>query len=100
MGIQNAISKVAKRQDLTLEEAEAAMDEIMAGAATPAQVGGYLMALRVKGESIEEITGSAKSMRRAANHPPIAADNLIDTCGTGGDGTGTFNISTTVAFVV
>ncbi|MEP7284898.1 MAG: anthranilate phosphoribosyltransferase [Chloroflexota bacterium] len=100
MSIHDALSKVSRRQDLTEAEAEAAMDEIMTGAATPSQIGGYLMALRVKGETIDEITGSARSMRRAANHPPVAADGLIDTCGTGGDGTGTFNISTTVAFVV
>ncbi len=100
MGIQQAISKISKRQDLTLEEAEAAMDEIMTGAATPAQVGGYLMGLRLKGETIDEITGSARSMRRAANHPPVHIEGLVDTCGTGGDGVGTFNISTTVAFVV
>lgn len=100
MGIQHAISTLSKRLDLTALEAEAAMDEIMTGAATPAQIGGYLMALRLKGETVEEITGSARSMRRAANHPPITRDNLIDTCGTGGDGANTFNISTTVAFVV
>src|SRR5215468_12594742 len=100
MSIQQAISKVSKRHHLTLEEAEAAMDEIMTGAATPAQIGGYLMALRMKGETIDEITGSALSMRRAANHPPVNVAGLIDTCGTGGDGVGTFNISTTVAFVV
>jgi anthranilate phosphoribosyltransferase len=100
MGIQHAISKISKRQDLTFEEAEAAMDEIMTGTATPAQIGGYLMALRLKGETVDEIAGSARSMRRAANHPPVSRDNLIDTCGTGGDGANTFNISTTVAFVV
>jgi len=100
MGIQYAIGKLAKRQDLTQAEAESAMDEIMTGAATPAQVGGYLMALRMKTETVEEIAGSALSMRRAANHPPVHRDNLIDTCGTGGDGANTFNISTTVAFVV
>src|SRR5579859_5196685 len=100
MGIQQAIIKVSKLQHLTLEEAEAAMDEIMTGAATPAQIGGYLIALRLKGETVEEITGSARSMRRAANHPPVKTPGLIDTCGTGGDGVGTFNISTTVAFVV
>src|SRR4051812_45021194 len=100
MGIQEAITKVSKRQDLTQIEAEAAMDDIFSGSATPGQIGGYLMALRVKGETIDEITGSARSMRRVANHPPVAADGLIDTCGTGGDGIGTFNISTTVAFVV
>src|SRR5215470_11935795 len=100
MGIQQAIIKVSKLQHLTLEEAEAAMDEIMTGAATQAQIGGYLMALRLKGETVDEITGSARSMRRAANHPPVEVAGLIDTCGTGGDGVGTFNISTTVAFVV
>src|SRR5215468_3597075 len=100
MSIQQAISKVSKRHHLTLEEAEAAMDEIMTGVATQAQIGGYLMGLRLKGETVEEITGSARSMRRAANHPPVNVDGLIDTCGTGGDGVGTFNISTTVAFVV
>jgi anthranilate phosphoribosyltransferase len=100
MSIQQAIGKVAKGENLTQQEAEAAMDEIFLGNATPAQIGGYLMALRMKGETVEEITGSARSMRRAANHPPVHADDLIDTCGTGGDGSGTFNISTTVAFVV
>src|SRR5688572_17873278 len=100
MGIQDAITKVSKRQDLTQLEAEAAMDDIMGGNATPAQIGGYLMGLRLKGETIDEITGSARSMRRAANHPPVKVDGLVDTCGTGGDGVGTFNISTTVAFVV
>ncbi len=100
MSIQHAISKISKRQDLTQEEAEAAMDEIMGGNATPAQIRGYLMGLRLKGETIDEITGSARSMRRAANHPHVKTLGLIDTCGTGGDGVGTFNISTTVAFVV
>jgi len=100
MGIQHAINKLAQRLDLSEPEAEAAMDEIMSGAATPAQIGGYLMALRFKGETVAEITGSARSMRRAANHPPVNVAGLIDTCGTGGDGANTFNISTTVAFVV
>lgn len=100
MSIQHAIDKLSRRHDLTQAEAEAAMDTIMSGEATPAQIGGYLMAMRLKGETIEEITGSAISMRRAANHPPVHIDGLVDTCGTGGDGAGTFNISTTVAFVV
>jgi anthranilate phosphoribosyltransferase len=99
MSIQNAINKVSRREHLTVAEAEAAMDEIMAGAATPAQIGGYLMGLRIKGETIDEITGSAIAMRRAASKPTVTRSNLIDTCGTGGDGVGTFNISTTVAFV-
>src|SRR6185436_4097434 len=100
MGIQQAIGKISKRQDLTLEEAESAMDEIFSGTATQAQIGAYLMGLRLKGETVDEITGSARGMRRVANHPPVHIDGLVDTCGTGGDGLGTFNISTTVAFVV
>ncbi|HRE48255.1 MAG TPA: anthranilate phosphoribosyltransferase [Aggregatilineales bacterium] len=102
MDIQQAITKLARREHLTDAEAEGAMDMIMSGNATPAQIGGYLMALRLKGETVDEITGSARSMRRAANHPPLAiaeVGKLIDTCGTGGDGTGSFNISTTTAFV-
>src|SRR5258708_36582380 len=93
MSIQHAISKISKRQDLTQEEAEAAMDEIMAGNATPAQIGGYLMGLRLKGETIDEITGSARSMRRAANHPHGKTPGPIDTCGTRGDGRGPCYIS-------
>src|SRR5258708_18209102 len=93
MGIQHAISVVSKRQNLTQEEAEAAMDEIMSGGATPAQIGGYLMALRLKGETIDEITGSARSMRRAANHAAVKTQGITATCGTAGHGLGTFNIS-------
>jgi anthranilate phosphoribosyltransferase len=99
MGIQHAIRKISQQQDLTQEEAEAAMHEIMSGSATPAQVGGYLIGLRLKGETIEEITGSARAMRQFANRAPVQVANAIDTCGTGGDATNTFNISTTVAFV-
>src|SRR5258707_9194334 len=86
MSIQQAISKISKRHHLTQEEAEAAMDEIMAGNATPAQIGGYLMGLRLKGETIDEITGSARSMRPAANHPHVKTPRLIDTYRTAGDG--------------
>jgi len=99
MGIQHAIRKVSQRHDLSYDEAQAAMEEIMTGNATPAQIGGYLLALRLKGETINEITGSAQAMRDVANKAPVQASNVIDTCGTGGDATNTFNISTTVAFV-
>jgi anthranilate phosphoribosyltransferase len=77
------------------------MNQIMAGDATEAQIGAYLMALRMKGETRSEITGSARAMRANATKIPtqIAPDKLLDTCGTGGDNSGTFNISTTVAFV-
>jgi anthranilate phosphoribosyltransferase len=74
----------------------------MAGEATPAQIGAYLTALRMKGETVPEITGSVRAMRRSAVavQPAVSPMDLVDTCGTGGDGAGTFNISTTAAFVV
>jgi anthranilate synthase/phosphoribosyltransferase len=102
MPIKTAISKVMNGESLNAVEAEEVMSQIMAGEATPAQIGGYLMALRVKGETVEEITGSARAMRRSAVRvkPATPPEELVDTCGTGGDGSGTFNISTTAAFVV
>ena len=100
MNIQDAIRKISSQQDLTFDEAQAVMESIMNGEATPAQVGAYLMGLRLKGETIAEIAGSAKSMRAVANDPLVNAANVVDTCGTGGDASNTFNISTTVAFVV
>jgi anthranilate synthase/phosphoribosyltransferase len=100
MGIKEAIGKVMSGEDLTEEEAEAVMGQIMAGEATPAQIGAFLTALRLKGETVEEITGCARAMRRSAIPVRPRRRDLVDTCGTGGDRTGTFNISTTVAFVV
>jgi anthranilate synthase/phosphoribosyltransferase len=102
MPIKTAIGKVMGRESLTVEEAEEVMSQIMGGEATPAQIGAYLMALRMKGETVEEITGSARAMRRSAImvKPATPPEELVDTCGTGGDGVGTFNISTTAAFVV
>ncbi|MBX3057382.1 MAG: anthranilate phosphoribosyltransferase [Anaerolineae bacterium] len=103
MGIREAIAKTINFQDLSLAEAEAAMNDIMNGEATPAQIGCYLTALRMKGETVDEIAGSAKSMRGhvVPVHVPLAAgDMMVDTVGTGGDGKHTFNISTTAAFVV
>jgi len=101
MGIQHAISKLAQREHLTAAESEAAMSAIMRGEATQAQIGGYLMALRLKGETVDEIIGGARAMREAAHKVPVRdTSRLVDTCGTGGDGAHTFNISTTVAFVV
>lgn len=99
MSIQEAIKKLAHHQNLSREEAQAAMQNIMSGQATAAQIGAYLMGLRTKGETVEEITGSAAVMREVAHPAVIESQNVIDTCGTGGDGTNTFNISTTVAFV-
>ncbi len=101
MDIQRAIDILSRFGHLQQEEAEAVMNQIMTGGATPAQVAAYLMALRMKGETQDEIVGSARAMRANAHRVPTttAADTLLDTCGTGGDKSGTFNISTTVAFV-
>lgn len=101
MSIQDAISRVIEHQDLSEAEAEAAMTQIMQGQATPAQIGAFLAALRMKGETVSEIAGCARAMRRSAVAVrPRRAEALVDTCGTGGDGAGTFNISTTAALVV
>lgn len=100
MTIQHAIDVISRFGHLQAEEAEEVMEQIMSGDATEAQIGAYLMALRMKGETPEEITGSARAMRNKAQHVPThVPGDLLDTCGTGGDKSGTFNISTTVAFV-
>jgi len=98
--IKEAIAKVVIGANLTEAEAEAVMREIMQGEATDAQIAAYITALRVKGETVEEITGSARVMREKAVHIRLDAPYQVDTCGTGGDMSHTFNISTTVAFVV
>ena len=100
MDIKEAIGKVMLGEHLLGEEAEAVMGQIMAGETTPAQIGAFLTALRLKGETVEEITGCARAMRRSAIPVRPRRQDLVDTCGTGGDKTGTFNISTTAAFVV
>ncbi len=104
MPIKWAIGEVINGRDLTLEQSESAMNSIMEGEATPAQIGSYLTALRMKGETVDEIAGSARSMRKHVVAVPVDASMydgmLVDTCGTGGDGKHTFNISTTAAFVV
>ena len=111
--IREMITKVVKGNDLTDLETEQVMEEIMTGEATPAQIGAFVTALRIKGETIDEITGAARVMRAKAtriqlnNHLVnidrdeinIETETILDTCGTGGDGTRTFNVSTTTAFV-
>ncbi|HNT73424.1 MAG TPA: anthranilate phosphoribosyltransferase [Anaerolineae bacterium] len=97
--ITTALNQLLEGQSLTMEQAEGVMAQVMTGEATPAQIAGFLIALRVKGETVEEITGCARAMRRAAVRVTPHQDGLIDTCGTGGDRSGTFNISTTTAFV-
>jgi anthranilate phosphoribosyltransferase len=97
------IAKVINGQDLSATEAKEAMDIIMTGQATQAQIGGYLVALRLKGETVEEITGSARTMREQVARVPVTlADGkpLLDTAGTGGDGSHSFNISTAAALVI
>ena len=100
MDIQRAIDILSRYGHLDAEQAEAVMGQIMRGEATESQIGAYLMALRMKGETTDEITGSARAMRKAASKVPTTVEgDLLDTCGTGGDRSGSFNISTTVAFV-
>ena len=101
MNIQQAITHLINGQDLTEEEAYEIMSEVMSGNATSAQIGGYLVGLAAKGERTPEIVGSARAMREHAVVVRHSYDwRLVDTCGTGGDHSGTFNISTTAAFVV
>ena len=97
--IREAIHQLLDGQSLSAGQAEGVMDQVMTGEATPAQIAGFLIALRVKGETVGEITGCARAMRRAAVAVHPEDDRLVDTCGTGGDRAGTFNISTTAAFV-
>jgi anthranilate phosphoribosyltransferase len=98
--IQQAIARLLDRQDLSREESAAVMTEIADGGATPAQVGAFLAALRLKGETVDEIAGAAQVMRARVDRVHVRREVFVDTCGTGGDGRHTFNISTTAAFVV
>ncbi|AEG53303.1 anthranilate phosphoribosyltransferase [Sinorhizobium meliloti] len=93
------VAKVAAREALSREDARAAFEIIMSGAATPSQIGGFLMALRVRGETVDEIVGAVGAMR-ARMLPVEAPDGAIDIVGTGGDGAGTYNISTLAALIV
>jgi anthranilate phosphoribosyltransferase len=97
--IKEAIAKAVEGDDLTQKEMEGAMEEIMTGNATPAQIGSFITALRIKGETVDEITGAAMVMRAKAVKVNLNDDILLDTCGTGGDGTHTSNVSTATAFV-
>ena len=100
MNIQQAINTVIEGNNLTREEMTAVMRCVMSGEATPAQVAGLLVALRMKGEVVEELSAAASVMRELSTKVQVASENLVDTCGTGGDAKGTFNVSTTAAFVV
>ncbi|HID02093.1 MAG TPA: anthranilate phosphoribosyltransferase [Desulfobacterales bacterium] len=105
MNIKEAINKVVVKDDLTENEMVDVMNEIMGGEATAAQIGSFITALRMKSETVEEITGAVRVMREKATTIDSGVDTaagnvLVDTCGTGGDSSGTFNVSTTAAFVV
>ena len=100
MNIPLALETLLAGQDLNPEAMRGIMRTIMTGGATPAQIGAFLIALRAKGESVEEVAAAAEVLREMATKVEVAGDHVIDTCGTGGDGAHTFNISTTAAFVV
>jgi anthranilate phosphoribosyltransferase len=100
MSIRDAIDKLVNRINLSEREMIDAMNQIMTGEATPLQVASFLTALRMKGETVDEVTGAARVMREKAHRVQVGSKMVIDTCGTGGDQKGTFNISTTAAFVV
>jgi len=101
--IQEQIAQIINGKNLTEMEMISAMEKIMSGQTTPSQIGGFLVGLRMKGETVEEITGAARVMREKSARIPyrrIHADEpVVDTCGTGGDSSGTFNVSTAAAFV-
>ncbi len=100
MNIQQAIAQLVAGTNLTEQEMVEVMNQVMTGEATPIQVGAFLTALRMQGETVDEVTGAARVMREKASHVDAGEGCVLDTCGTGGDGKNTFNISTTVAFVV
>jgi anthranilate phosphoribosyltransferase len=99
MPLREQLQKLLAGQHLTREQTAAAIDAMLTGAAPQSQMAGFLVALRMKGETPDEIAGAAQAMRAKATRVTVSLDRLIDTCGTGGDGSETFNISTTAAFV-
>jgi len=100
MTLQQALQILLDRHDLSAEQMREVMRLIMTGGATDAQIAGFLIALRCKGESIDEIAAAAEVMRELSSKVDVRGEHVVDTCGTGGDGANTFNISTTAAFVV
>ncbi len=99
MSIQDALGALIAGRSLTQAEMAEVMRQVMTGGATPAQIAGFLVALRMKGETVDEITGAAQVMRELVTAVPLGLDHLVDTCGTGGDGAHLFNVSTAAAFV-
>jgi anthranilate phosphoribosyltransferase len=100
MDIKQALARVADRRDLSLEDMKTVMSQIMGGEASDAQIGAFLMGLRLKGESLDEITGAVMVMRELASGVNVSGNHLVDIVGTGGDGANLFNVSTAAGFVV
>ncbi len=100
MDIKQAVACVIDRQDLSQEEMVAVMEQVMTGGASPEQIAGLLVALRMKGETLDEITGAVQVMRDLATGVEVSGEHLVDIVGTGGDGASLFNVSTASAFVV
>ena len=100
MNIKQALNQLAEGQSLSRDEMRAVMTEVMTGAATPAQIGALLMALRIRGETIDEIVGDAEVMRGLVTRVQVPQEHLVDLVGTGGDGANLFNVSTAASFVV
>ena len=100
MEMSETLAKLAAGTDLDSDEMTALMQSIMTGEATPAQIGSALTALRIKGETVEEITAAARVMRELSSKVPVSHDEMIDTCGTGGSGVSKFNVSTASAIVI
>jgi anthranilate phosphoribosyltransferase len=99
MKITSAINHLLDGQGLSEEAMREVMRGILSGEATAAQIGGFLVALRAKGETVQEVVAAARVLRELVTHVNVRCEDLVDTCGTGGDGTHTFNISTAAAFV-
>ena len=100
MDMQSAIKAVTEKQDLSAEDMTTVMRLIMTGEATQAQIGGFLVGLRMKGETVDEVAAAAAVMRELSTKVDVEKEHLVDTCGTGGDSSGSFNISTASVFVV
>ncbi|MBT8061352.1 MAG: anthranilate phosphoribosyltransferase, partial [Gammaproteobacteria bacterium] len=100
MDIREALGLIAERKDLTTKQMRTVMKQIMTGGADNAQIGAFLMGMRLKGETIDEITGAVMVMRELATGVQVSGDHLVDIVGTGGDGANLFNVSTATAFVV
>ena len=99
VNFQQALEQILQGNDLPANNMESIMDDIMHGETTPAQIAGFIVALRMKGESIDELTAAAKVMRKLSSKVNVPVEGLVDTCGTGGDGRKTFNVSTAAAIV-